>query len=96
MAKSKYAAKKDSNHTAIARILTDVGAQVFDVSRLPGALDMVVGFRGVLYWLEVKQPSSRKDLTELEQATIARLQLVGAPVYVVCSADEALAAIGVI
>ncbi len=92
----RRAAKKDSNHTTIARTLTDVGAQVFDVSRLPGALDMLVGFRGTLIWLEVKQPSSRNDLTEMEQATIRRLQLVGAPVYVVCSADEALKAIGAV
>ncbi len=92
----RYAAKKDINHTAIARILTDAGAQVFDTSRLPGALDLIAAYRGRLIWLEIKQPHCRDDLTEMERATIARLRLVNAPVHIVCSADEALKAIGAV
>ena len=92
----RRAAKKDNNHKDIARTLTDVGCEVFDLSSLPGACDVLVGYRGKLTILEIKQPASRNDLTDLEQKMIARLRRVGAPVFVVCDADEALKAVGAI
>ncbi len=90
----RRAAKKDTTHRPIARALADIGAEVFDVSGLPGALDMLVAWRGRLTWLEVKSPGCRGDLTPAEVATIARLRRVGAPVAVVETFAEACAAIG--
>lgn len=92
----RRAAKKDINHNGIASALADVGAEVFDISGAPGLLDILVAFRGRLVWLEVKQPKTRDDLTELERRTITRLERVGAPVAVVTSVDEALKAIGAV
>lgn len=84
------AAKKDVNHNEIAATLKAVGAEVFDLSPLPKMLDMLVAYRGMLFWFEVKPPEKRDKLTEHEIKTIERARLVGAPVYVICSADEAL------
>lgn len=93
---ARRAAKKDINHSTIAHALVDVGAVVVDVAGLPGALDLLVGFRGRLYLLEIKQPKKRDDLTELERKTIERLQSVNAPVAVVTTIDEAYRVIGAI
>ncbi len=92
----RRAAKKDSNHNTIAAVLVGVGCEVVDTSALPGALDLVCAYRGVLTWLEIKQPHTRNDLTDLERKTIARLRRVDAPVFVVCSEMEALKAVGAI
>ena len=74
----------------------DVGAECFDISRLPGHLDLIVAWRGRLTWLEIKQPGLQDDLTPMEKTIIARLQRVAAPVAVVTTSMEALKAIGAI
>lgn len=93
----RRAARKDANHGAIVQALAGVGAECFETHQIPGLLDVVVGYRGRLVWLEIKdgrKPPSARTLTPAEQETIGRLRAVAAPVYVVTSADEALRAIG--
>ena len=95
----RRAARKDANHGEIVAALRAVGAAVKDVAGTPGLLDLWVGYRGRLHWLEVKdgaKPRSRQALTEAERATIETFERVGAPVYVVTSKDEALKAIGAV
>lgn len=87
----------DANHRAVAQVLRQVGAYVLDLHTLPGALDLLVGFRGRLVILEVKdgaKSASRRALTPAEAVTIAHLEAVGCPVYIVSTEDEALRAIG--
>ncbi len=91
------ARKIDDNHRDVKRALLSVpGVTVADTSGAGnGFPDLVVGFRGVSYLLEVKdgnKPPSRQKLTPLQKGfhTIWTGQ-----VCVVTSPDEALEAIGV-
>jgi hypothetical protein len=40
------ARRTDSNHRAVADALEAVGAAVLDIHGLPGALDLLCGYRG--------------------------------------------------
>lgn len=92
----KYAAKTDRNQREIVGALRSVGASV-DTCHAVGAgfPDLAVGFRGVNYFLEVKDgllPPSDRKLTD------AQVEWHGAwrgQVVVVTSVDEALRVIGV-
>ena len=93
----RRAAKVDSNHARIVATLRGVGATVINVSAVPGALDILVGFRGQLVLMEVKdgdKPPSARRLTEAEEATINALARAGVVAPVVCNEVEALRAIG--
>ena len=95
----RRAAKVDDNHGRIVTVLRQVGAHVISVSGLPGALDLLVAYRGTLTLLEIKdgakKPSERR-LTEKEAQTIAALAACGVVAPVVCNEVEALRAIGAI
>ena len=56
-----YARRRDANHAAIVAALRQVGATVLDTSAIgvAGAPDAVIGFRGVAYFIEIKNPASR-------------------------------------
>jgi hypothetical protein len=87
----------DSNHREVLDALEAVGAVVLDTHAIPGALDAVVGFRGRLHLLEIKdgrKPPSARKLTPAEADTIGRFMAAGCPVHVVASVDDALRAIG--
>jgi hypothetical protein len=93
----RRAAKVDSNHARIVATLRAVGAHVINVSAVPGCLDILVGFRGQLVLMEVKdgdKPPSARRLTEAEAATINALARAGVIAPVVCNEVEALRAIG--
>jgi hypothetical protein len=93
-----YARKKDNSHNTIITDLRAVGAEVEETYRAPGLLDCIVGYRGKLYWAEIKNNArtAEKDLTEAERALIARFAAVGVRLYVWSSADQALRDIGAI
>lgn len=78
----------DANHRDIRAGLEAVGASV-DVR---GPLDLVVGFRGVTYLIEVKTAKGKLRASQL--AFLARWR--GGPAVVVRTMDEALAAIGAV
>lgn len=92
----RRAARQDQNHTALLRVARDIGAAIVDTHALPGALDVLIGYRGRLHLVEIKAPGKRDDLTAAERLTIARLARVGVAVPVVETADELLRAIGAI
>lgn len=95
----KYARRVDSNHAELVRVARQVGAAVLDVHAVPGALDLVVGYRGVLYLLEIKDGAkvkSARALTPAEEKTIAEFERVSCPVHVVESVDDMLRVIGAI
>lgn len=91
--------KKDSNHNQLVQAARQVGAEVLELYKLPGALDCLIGFRGVLYLVEIKdgaKPLSRRALTPPELDTIRRFQAVGVKVLVVESVESLLRGIGAV
>ena len=88
----RYAARTDANQREIIAALEAVGASVFPSFRLGGGFpDLVVGFRGATYLLEVKTPTGR--LTPAEERFFAQWRGHAAVVH---DAEEALRAIGAV
>lgn len=93
------ARRTDHNHSDVLTMARQVGAEVLDLHALPGALDALVGFRGRLYLVEIKDGAkvkSKRKLTDAETATIARFRLIGCPVLVVETSDDLLRGIGAV
>ena len=86
MAKYRYH-RLDENHAQIRAALERVGATVVP----DGPLDLLVGFRGANYLLEVKTATGK--LRVKQEGFIRRWK---GQVHVVRSVDEALAVIGAI
>lgn len=93
----RRAAKVDANQDQVVSALRAAGASVTSSAAIgKGFPDVVVGFRGVTYLLEIKdgnKPPSARELTP-DQAQW-HIEWRGHAV-VVTSVDEALAAIGAI
>jgi hypothetical protein len=79
--------RPDTNQKKIVQALRDIGAVVFLIGR---PFDLLVGFRGELFLLEVKNPTGRNKLGASQEADILSLSLVGVEVRVVRSVEEAL------
>lgn len=96
---SRYARRVDANHAEIRQALQAIGAAVIDVHTTGGALDLLVGFRGGLVLMEVKdgaKVASKRKLTERERATMDLLARNDIAPAVVLSVDDALRAIGAV
>lgn len=89
-----HARRKDNTHSAIVAALRGVGAEVQEVYRFPGMLDVIVGWRGKLYWAELK--TGKAGATAAEEDVISRFARVGVHCPIWRSADEALHYIGAI
>ena len=91
-------ARVDANQAEIVQALRQVGASVCYTHMLgQGVPDLLIGYRGVVYLLEVKdgrKSRSRRQLTEAEAEWHAAWR--GRPVDIVESVDDALRAIGAI
>lgn len=91
-----YAKKRDANEPAIVKALQAVGATVVKLNG-PGQPDLLVGWRGSTYLLEVKLPlgprggSTDRVLTECQEQWWAKWK--GMPAVVVRNPDDALRAI---
>lgn len=95
----RRAARADANQPEIVEALRKVGAKVAHLHVAPGLLDLLVGFRGRLYWVEVKdgrkKPSDR-ELTPAEKTVFKEWREfveVGA-IAKVESVDDAMRVIG--
>jgi Holliday junction resolvase len=90
-------ARIDTNQPEIVQALRDIGASVAITSMIgAGFPDIVVGYRGVNYLIEIKdgaKPPSKRQLTFDEQKFH---DLWRGTVIVVNSVDEALKVIGAI
>jgi hypothetical protein len=91
-AQMRYARKKDTNHNDIIGVLRQVGAEVKETYQYPTMLDCVVGYRGRLYWADVKHGKGK--LTPDEQTLIDNFARVGVTLYVWRTPEEALKDIG--
>ena len=91
----RRAARIDANQSEIVNALRDVGASVAITSMVGnGFVDIVVGFRGRNYLLEIKdgsKPPSKRRLTEDEQKFFDTWR---GTVFVANNTDEALEIIG--
>jgi hypothetical protein len=93
------ARRTDTNHSEVLTMARQVGAEVLDLHALPGALDALVGYRGQLFLVEIKDGAkvkSKRKLTPAEVATVERFRLVGCPVLVVETSLDLLRGIGAI
>lgn len=83
--------KSDANQAEIVEALRKAGAFVTILSTHPKLLDLLVYYRGRLYWLEIKRPGEKLTYAEAEifdQAPDATFE--------VHSVDEALDVIGAV
>jgi hypothetical protein len=80
--------KRDGNHGPIARRLEELGASVFDLSAVGrGLSDLLVGFCGATFLVEIKMPNGTLTPSQVEFARTWR----GAKPVEVRSVDEAQA-----
>ncbi len=93
-----YARKKDTMHTPIVRTLIGVGAVVKETYQHPEMLDVIVAFRGRLFWAEIKNnaKTAEKELTPAERELIQTFATVGVKIHVWTSPEQALKEIGAI
>jgi len=91
------ASKVDSNQKEIVTALRRVGAVVLITSMLKNAFDILVGYKGKLYIVEIKdgkKPSSQRKLTEGELKCKNMFESVGVKYNVITTIDEAFKMIG--
>lgn len=91
----RRAARTDANHTAVMTALGGIGCAVQSLAAVgSGVPDLLVGYRGRTFLLEVKDGSkapSRRKLTADQLKFQAWWR--GSPVVVVNSPDEAIEAV---
>lgn len=91
----RRAAASDGNQKVIVAALRDAGASVAPCHAVgQGFPDLVCAYRGVMYMLEVKDPSQPKHRHELTPAQVKFHAGWQANILVVFTAREALDAIG--
>jgi len=84
-------AKVDDNQAEIVKALRQRGASVQHTHQIPGALDLIVGYRGIDVRVEIKdssKPPSARKLTPAELETFETWR--GRHPEVVQSVDDAM------
>lgn len=94
----RHARRVDNNQSEIVAELRQIGASVIDLSAVGGGVcDLIVGYRGQTYLIEVKNTATsygKRGLNTKQQDVADNWR--GAPIHVVRSVDEALRVIGAI
>lgn len=89
----KRAARVDANQPQIVEALRKVGATVLITSQLKNAFDILVGYKGNLFIMEIKdgtKPPSQRRLTDGEIKCKTDFNRVGVTYHISNSIDEAL------
>ena len=87
----RRAAKIDANQTEIVKALRSVGASVQSLASTgKGCPDLLVGFRGVNWLLEIKDGQKVKSERKLTDDQVVWHQTWRGKVYIVESVDQAL------
>jgi threonine dehydrogenase-like Zn-dependent dehydrogenase len=89
----RRAARVDDNQPEIVEALRRFGAAVLVTSQLKSAMDLLVGYNGNTYIVEVKdgdKPPSQRKLTKGELKCKAMFEAVGVTYHVIKSVDEAI------
>jgi len=90
-------ARVDDNQAEIVRALEDVGASVLHLHQLGrGAPDLLVGFRGLNYCMEIKDGNKAESRRRLTDDELLWHTAWRGSVYVVESVDDALQRIGAV
>ena len=87
----RTAARIDANQPAIVAALRGIGASVLHLHQLKNCFDLLVGYRGRTFLMEIKDPSqppSKRQLTEGEAQFKAQWR--GSTYHVVYTVDEAI------
>lgn len=97
-------AKVDSNQKSIVEALRKVGAVVVHTHQLKNAFDILVGYKGNLYIMEIKSPlylpkeynreRLEKELTDGERSLMNDFKSIGIEYHIVVTIDEAFSIIG--
>ncbi|OED34242.1 hypothetical protein AB832_07750 [Flavobacteriaceae bacterium (ex Bugula neritina AB1)] len=95
----KRAAKVDKNQPEIVKFLRSCGAQVLLTHQIKNAFDILVGFRGELFIMEIKNPESlpkiytrqrlEESLSQGEYKCMEMFKKVGVPYHIVAKKEEA-------
>lgn len=88
----RVASRVDANQPAIVAALRGIGASVLHLHQLKNCFDILVGYRGRTFLMEIKDPSqppSKRQLTPGEAEF--RDTWRGTTYHIVHSPDEALA-----
>jgi hypothetical protein len=91
---SKYYGKPDSNQESIIQALRSINAIVVIVSRVPHFVDLVVGYRGKTYLLEIKEKgkelrkSQDKFFSEWTGDTLAIIRTPQEALELVCEKTQ--------
>lgn len=83
-----YAARVDTTQKAIVKALRKFGASVMVIQGAPGTPDLVVGYRGINYLMEVKAKDGK-----LKPAQIEFFETWSGRVCLVRNEEEAVAAL---
>ena len=65
--------KPDSNQAQVVEELTQCGCTVWVISHCRKALDLIVGYRDVIYWVELKSDEKAK-LTKAEKEILDKFR----------------------
>lgn len=87
----RTASRVDANQPEIVKALRAIGAYVLHTHQLKNCFDLLVGYRGRTFLMEVKdpaQPPGKRQLTAGESAF--REQWRGTPYHIVHTAEEAI------
>lgn len=90
----RTASRVDGNQALIVHYLRAVGASVLHTHQLKNCFDILVGYRGRTFLMEIKdpsQPESKRQLTPGEAKF--REEWRGSPYHIVHTPDEAIAII---
>jgi len=86
----RTASRVDANQADIVRALRGIGASVFHVHQLKNAFDILVGYRGRTFLMEIK--TSEKETLTPGEAEFKRTWR-GSPYHIVYTSDQAIAII---
>lgn len=89
----RTAAKVDKNQPEIVKALRKMGAIVLQTHQLKNAFDILVGFRGTLFMVEIKDgslPPSGKKLSKGETQCKDNFESVGVKYWIIESVDDAV------
>ena len=89
----RYAARTDANQREVVDALRAFGATVLVTSQLKNAFDILVGYRGSTYLMEIKDGEKSRSATKLTDGEIKCAESfakVGVPYWIVYSAKDAI------
>ncbi len=90
---SKKFARRDANHSEIVNYLRSLGCFVHDISELKNCADIVVLYKGRIFYGEIKdgtKPLSQRKLTEGEIAFKNEIEKYGGLYFVIESKEDVL------